>query len=369
MARALIENVSSGPLTLPAPYGFIIPVGRGAVVGDAAETAITYLGGVDAIIGVARVSTVGDNAAIHTVPSVPGAVASLSVTGAVAAGSFTGPLTGDTTGQHTGDVVVTDGAQGLKLGAVTVQAPLPLTLAQAQEASGMTNVAFLRFDRLNIGSAASLGNVAVTLAPSGVPAYQAHSSGRHGVHTPTSVGDALSVAVASGDPIDVAALSFLAVIVGSLLTDPNVPPGATHTLYGQISGGARGWMLYVEDDGDLAYQFSDGTHTFTAVLAAGFMPVGGPPGYVIVQLDRSGTDPVARFRWGRDGVNVGSANVPMVALGTLWVASQEAGIGAFPVATPAANGGAWVQYVLQAKGVQAEGATKAQLAAQGHGME
>lgn len=254
---------------------------------------------------------------------------------------------------------------------VRIPAPIPSTTAEAKAASGLaTSVAFWRFDRANAAAAptsfASLGDVAATLTAVSLSSpYQAVMSGRVGMNVSDATGLAANI---GGAVLDPGAGSFLA---GGSVGFAVDPAGTEHNLMGRYVAGAHicGWRISVNDSGDLKYEFDDDTHTFTGTLAAAIMPLGAEPLDIVVQLDRSGTDPVARFRWSRNGVNIGSTSVTMAGLLTLTKANQRFGFGAIPNGAPAYYAGQWVQYAFCGLGVQAEGATRALLASQGHGWE
>jgi len=292
---------------------------------------------------------------------------SVSVTGAVVAGSFAGPLTGDTTGTHTGDVVITDEADGLKYSSATgvaVHAPPPETNAQFEAMTGLTSAAWWRFDWINSGNATSLGDTAATLAAAGTPTYNALKSGEVGVHFDGGTGDALSA-----DVLDPAANSFIAGGRFALMSDPT---GTSHQLIGRFNAAlAAGWTVSVNDAGDLFYFFDDGPNNFQAVPVAfnALATTAGKWVDLVIQLDRSGANPILRIRASRHGVSLGTVEATLTGLGTLTAATQEFGFGAIPVATPVYNGGAWVQWAFCAIGTQAEGTSKAQTVSQGLGFE
>jgi hypothetical protein len=152
------------------------------------------------------------------------------------------------------------------------------------------------------------------------------------------------------------------------------PAGGQHTLMGnfRFTGGLpEGVVVRATDAGSLVIDIGDAAaaHTFSLTCAAALMTAGSAPIDLVVQLDRSGADPVLRARWSRGGYLLGTAALACPALGTLTGTSQELGFGAIPLATPAFNGGGWVQWAWWSTGVQCEGASKAQLVSQGLGFE
>ena len=289
----------------------------------------------------------------------------LHIAGTVYADAFVGPLTGDTAGTHTGPVATDD----LRLRDVRLVAPPPNTSAELLAALGLTSVAAWRLDQVGLasGTVASFGDLAATLTLAGTPTIghplaSPNGGSARGIYFDASTGDALSA-----DVLDPGAGSFIA---GARLGFVGDPAGTSHHLFGRIKPGAgNGWAIYVGDTGDLLYWISDGTHTFSGTLAAGILALGSPPLEVVPQLDRSGSDPVFRARWSRNGASLGSASVTCAALGTLTSAGQEFGFGPVPAAGPAFNGGTWAQWGWMALGAQCEGATSPQLRAQGLGWE
>lgn len=291
---------------------------------------------------------------------------SVTVTGAVTAGALIGPLTGNTTGTHYGDVTT----DNLTLRDVTLLAPPPSTSAELLAALGLTTVAAWRLDQVALasGAVASFGNQSATLTMAGTPTpahvlADATGGSARGMYFDDSTGSTLSA-----DVLDPAATSFIAGARVAFVADPG---GTNHGLFGRIKAGAPaiGWAIYVSDAGDLQYNISDGTHTFAATFAAGALAIGTAPIDIVVQLDRSGADPILRLRWSRNGRAISSTTVTCAALATLTSTSQEFGFGAIPTATPAFNGGGWVQWAWYASGTQAEGTSSPQLRAQGLGWE
>jgi hypothetical protein len=292
---------------------------------------------------------------------------SLSAT-TVTATSLVGTLTGDSTGTHTGGVNITDAADGLKIGGSTgkaIQAPPPDTNAEFEAMTGLTSAAWWRFDRLNSGNAASLGDTAGTLVAAGTPTFNAHCGPRTGVHYDASTGDAHSA-----DVLDAALSSFICGGRFALLTDPG---GTSHQLIGRMNATvANGWTISVDDSGNLFYFFDDGDASSFSGFPAGLnalMTIAGQHVDLVIQLDRSGAAPELRIRASRHGVSIGTGAVTLTDCGTLTGASQEFGFGAIPAGSPVYNGGAWCQWAFYASGAQAEGATKAQTVSQGLGFE
>lgn len=292
-------------------------------------------------------------------------VSSVSAT-TVTATSLVGTLTGDSTGAHTGSVVITDAAEGLRYIASgrTVPAPPPDSNAQFEAMTGLTSAAWWRFDRLNTGNATSLGDTAGTLTSGGTPTFNAHCGPHTGVHYDGSTGDAHSANV-----LDAAADSFICGGRFALLSDPG---GTSHQLIGRFNATiAAGWTISVNDTGDIFYYIDDGPNNFQGLPAAlnALMTIAGQHVDLVIQLDRSGAQPELRIRASRHGVSLGTASATLTSLGTLTAASQEFGFGAIPVGSPAYNGGAWVQWAFYAQGAQAEGASKAQTVSEGLGFE
>ena len=290
---------------------------------------------------------------------------SIDVTGTVTAASLVGPLTGNSTGTHTGPVVTDD----LRLRDVSLIAPPPNTQAELLAQLGLTGVSAWRLDQVGVaGNVASFGDVATTLATAGTPTFghplaSADGSAVRGMYFDAATGDACSAAVL--------APGTTSLICGARVGFVGDPAGTTHFLFGCVkaSVGAPGWSIYVTDTGGLEYLIYDGTHSFTGVLAAGVLPLGSAPIEIVAQIDWGGANPVLRVRWSRNGVNLGSASVTLTALTNLTVAGQEFGFGAVPAAAPAFNAGTWAQWGWYAAGAQVEGATKPQTIAQGLGWE
>lgn len=283
----------------------------------------------------------------------------LHVAGTVYADAFVGPVTGDTTGTHYGPV-------GNEAGRSSPAVPANDTVFQAD--TGLS-AAWWDFSALaGAGSIVSKGSVAGTLATSGTLAYGYTLGSQVGVHFDSSTGDAIR------------AVATLLPGTGSLMFGGRVgfatdPAGGQHTLMGnfrQTGGQIEGVVIRVDDDGSIIINIGDAgaAHTFLLTVApAGFMTVGAAPIDFIVQLDRSGADPVLRARWCRGGYLLGTAALTCTALGTLTGTNQELGFGALQLAAPAFNGGGWVQWGFWATGVQCEGASAAQLVSQGLGFE
>ncbi len=290
---------------------------------------------------------------------------SIDVTGTVTAAAFSGPLTGNTTGTHTGPVAT----DALTVRDVAVVAPPPNTSAELLAAlSPLTSVAAWRLDRVGVasGTVASFGNLAATLTLAGTPTVghpQARADGgtARGVYFDASTGDALSA-----DVLDPGSGSFIG---GARISFPGDPAGTSHHQFGRLKAAGNGWAIYVNDSGDLLYWLNDGTHTFSGTLAAAVLTLGSAPLEVVPQLDRSGADPVFRARWSRNGVTLGNASVTCTALGSLTSTGQEFGFGAVPAGAPAFNGGGWAQWGWMALGTQAEGASLAQTCSQELGWE
>lgn len=279
---------------------------------------------------------------------------SVTVTGAVTAGSLIGPLTGDTTGTHYGPV-------GNEAGRTSPAVPANDTAFQA--ATGLS-AAWWDFSALSgAGSIASKGAVAGTLATAGTLAYGYTLGGQVGVHFDSSTGDAIKAAATLLPGTD-------SIMFGGRVGFATDPGGTDHNLMGNFRwGGAavEGIGVRITDGGNLLIAVGDpgAAHTFTLTAATALMTAGAAPIDLIVQLDRSGADPVLRVRWCRGGYLLGTAVLTCTALGTLTGTGQELGFGAIPVATPAFNGGGWVQWGFWATGVQCEGASAAQLVSQG----
>lgn len=291
---------------------------------------------------------------------------SIDVTGTVTAASLVGPLTGNSTGTHTGAVVTDD----LRLRDVSLIAPPPNTQAELLAQLGLTSVAAWRLDQVGVaGSVASFGNVAATLATAGTPTYghtlaAADGSAVRGMYFDGATTDACSAAVLAPGTT-----SFIA---GARVAFVGDPAGTTHFLFGCVkaAAGAPGWSIYVNDTGGIEYLIYDGTHSFTGVLAAGVLPLGSAPIEIVVQIDwTGGANPTFRARWSRNGIHLGSASATLTALTTLTSAGQEFGFGAVPAAGPAFNAGTWAQWGWYASGAQTEGASSPQLRAQGLGWE
>lgn len=280
---------------------------------------------------------------------------SVTVTGTVTAGAIVGPLTGDTTGTHYGPV-------GTEAGRTSAAPPADDTAFQA--ATGLS-AAWWDFSALaSSGSIVSKGAVAGTLATSGTLAYGYTLGGQTGVHFDSSTGDAIRAAATLLPGTN-------SILFGGRVGFATDPAGGQHTLMGnfrQTGGQIEGVVIRVDDNGSIIVNIGDAgaAHTFLLTVApAGFMTVGAAPIDVVIQLDRSGADPVLRARWSRGGYLLGTAALTCASLGTLTGTSQEIGFGAIPLATPAFNGGGWVQWGFWATGAQCEGSSAAQLVSQG----
>ncbi len=293
---------------------------------------------------------------------------SVTVTGTVTAGALVGPVTGDTTGTHYGDVV----ADNVTIDGVKLIAPWPATNAEFEAATGLTSAAWWRLDRMiAAGTLASLGDVTATLTSAGTLTYGAELVGAdgkswRGIHFDASTGDVLSA-----DVCDPAASSFVA---GARVAFASDPAGTGHTLFGRCKyTGVTiwGWQIYVTDAGAIKLWIGDGNiaHTQDVTCVSGVLSVGGPPCEVVFQLDRSGAEPVARVRVSRGGQTLGSSSTTCTSLGTLTTTAQEFGFGPVPAAAPLYNGGAWGQGGFYAAGAQAEGVSLAQTVSQGLGWE
>jgi hypothetical protein len=209
------------------------------------------------------------------------------------------------------------------------------------------------------------------LATLGSPTFGAELVGPdgkslRGIHFDATTGDSLSA-----DVLDPAASSFIA---GGRVGFASDPSGTGHALIGRAKytgSTVWGWQVYVTDAGDVKLWVGDGNiaHTQDVTCAAGALAVGGPPVDVVVQLDRSGAEPVARVRVSRGGVLIAATSTTCTGLGTLSTTGQEFGFGPIPAATPMFNGGGWAQWAFFASSTQAEGATKAQTVSQGLGWE
>lgn len=283
----------------------------------------------------------------------------LVVNGTVTAQAIVGPLTGDTTGTHYGPV-------GTEAGRTSPAVPANDTVFQAATA---LSAAWWDFSALaGAGSIVSKGAVAGTLATAGTLAYGATLGGQVGVHFDASTGDAIRAAATLLPGTN-------SIMFGGRVGFASDPAGTAHNLMGnfrQTGGQIEGVVIRVDDNGSLIVNIGDAgvAHTFLLTCApAGFMTVGAAPIDFIVQLDRSGADPVLRARWCRGGYLLGTAALTCPALGTLTGTSQELGFGAIPLAAPAFNGGGWAQWAWWSTGVQCEGASKAQLVSQGLGWE
>lgn len=284
--------------------------------------------------------------------------ADLHIAGTVYADAFVGPLTGDTTGTHYGPV-------GNEAGRTAAAPPANDTAFQA--ATGLS-AAWWDFSALaGAGSIVSKGAVAGTLATAGTLAYGYTLGSQLGVHFDSSTGDAIRAAATLLPGTS-------SIMFGCRVGFATDPAGTSHTLFGnfRFTGGLpEGVCARVNDSGNLIIDIGDAAaaHTFSLTAASALMTAGAAPIDLIVQLDRSGADPVLRARWCRGGYLLGTASLTCAALGTLTGTSQELGFGAIPLATPAYNGGGWAQWGFWATGVQCEGAGKAQLVSQGLGFE
>jgi hypothetical protein len=293
---------------------------------------------------------------------------SVTVTGTVTAAALVGPLTGDTTGTHYGPV----DTDNLTVDGVVVIAAPPNTNAEFEAATGFTSAAWWRLDRMvAAGTLASLGDTAATLTSAGTPTFGAELVGADGASLRGIHFDASTLDTLAADVLDPASNSFM---FGGRLGFASDPAGTGHTLAGRckLSGGTIwGWQLYVTDAGDLKLWIGDGNvaHTQDVTLAAALLSVGGPPVEAVLQLDRTGADPIARVRWSRNGRTIGSSSTTCTSLGTLSSTAQEFGFGPVPTAAPLYNGGSWAQWGWCVIGAEAEGASKAQTVAQGLGWE
>ena len=291
---------------------------------------------------------------------------SIDVTGTVTATSLVGALTGNSTGTHTGAVV----SDSITLRDVNLIAPPPNTSAELLAQLGLTGVSAWRLDQVGAtGNVSSFGDTATTLATGGTPTF--------GHPVASSNGGSARGMYFSGSTTESCGAAVLAPGTTSLIAGARVafvgdPGGTQHFLFGCTKGtaGAPGWSIYVTDTGGIEYLIYDGTHSFTASMAAAVIPIGAPPIEIIAQIDwTGGSDPTFRARWSRNGVNLGSTSATLTALTTLTAAGQAFGFGSVPAGAPAFNGGAWVQWGWYASGAQTEGATKAQTCAQGLGWE
>jgi hypothetical protein len=291
---------------------------------------------------------------------------SIDVTGTVTATSFVGALTGDTTGTHTGTVTTSD----LTMDNVKFVTPPPNTSAELVAATGLTSVAGWRLDQVGVaGNVTSFGNLAGTIATAGTPTFGHPLAKSDGSTLRSMYFDGLTGDACSANVLDPASSSFIAGGRFALVADPG---GTAHTLMGRFKAGVSnlGWGVRATDAGDIVVFIGDASAVdFSFTLASAVLTIGAPPVEVVVQLDRSGAQPILRARYSRDGVTLGSNSVTCTALGTLTSASQEFGFGAIPSAAPAYNGGAAAQWAFFASGTQAEGASKAQTVAQGLGWE
>jgi hypothetical protein len=226
---------------------------------------------------------------------------------------------------------------------------LPSTDADFAKRTNLA-AAWWRFDLANSGNVASLGQVAGTLVAAGAPTYQKLVSGEPMVTFPGATGDALSA-----DILNVAANSFLFAARVALASIPGAL--GTHMQIGRVKAGvhAIGWALFATDAGDLKYNFDDGVNTFSGTLAAALIPPGSRPLDIVGNLDRSGANPTLFVRWCRGGVLLGNTQVVMAGLGSLFVAGQEFGFGAIPVAAPVFNGGGAARFGAVAIGATTVG--------------
>lgn len=282
----------------------------------------------------------------------------ITIDGTLTATAFVGPVTGDTTGTHYGPV-------GTEAGRTSPAVPANDTAFQSM--TGLS-AAWWDFSALSgAGSIASSGAVAGTLATSGTLAYGYTLGGQVGVHFDSSTGDAIRAAATLLPGTN-------SIMFGGRLGFATDPAGTSHTLMGnfRFTGGLpEGVVVRVNDSGNLIIDIGDAAaaHTFSLTAASALMTAGASPIDLIVQLDRSGADPVLRARWSRGGYLLGTAALTCASLGTLTGTSQEIGFGAIPLAAPAYNGGGWVQWGFWATGAQCEGASAAQLVSQGLGFE
>ena len=290
---------------------------------------------------------------------------SIDVTGTVTAASLVGPLTGNTTGTHTGPVASTS----ITLDNAALIAPPPNTSAELLAMTGLTSAAAWRLDQVGVasGTVASIGNLAGTLTQGGTPTV-GHPLAKSDGGTIRSMYFDAGTDGLTANILDPAATSFVAGVRGAFVADPS---GTSHMLMGRVKTGASaaGWAIYVNDSGDLIYYVSDGTNVFNATFASAVLAVGAAPIEVMWQLDRSGANPILRLRWSRNGATIGSTSVTCTSLATISSTSQEFGFGSVPIATPVFSPGTAVQWAFYATGSQAEGATKAQTVSQGLGWE
>lgn len=240
---------------------------------------------------------------------------------------------------------------------------IPANDTQFAQRTGLL-ASWYRPDWINAaGNVVSQGVAATIVAAGATTQYQKLSAGLVGMAFPGATGDAVSANVLANG-----VASFL--VGGRFGHTANAGGLNSHNLLGRIVAGATatGWSLFVTDAGDLKYYVADGVLSFSGTLAAAVLPLNARELDVVMQLDRSGADPTARFLWARDGVQLGTATVAMPALANLTLAGQEFGSGAIPIGAPAFNGGAWSPFFFCALGTQAEGAGNIERVARGVGF-
>lgn len=250
-----------------------------------------------------------------------------------------------------------------ELQVVSQRYDLPANDTQFAQRTGLL-ASWYRPDWINAaGNVASQGVAATIVAAGATAQYQKLSAGLVGMAFPGATGDAVSANVLANG-VD----SFIA--GGRFGHTANAGGLNSHNLLGRIVAGATatGWSIFVADNGDLKYYVADGVLSFSATLQAAVLPLNARELDVVMQLDRSGADPTARFLWARDGVQLGTATVVMAGLGSLTLAGQEFGSGAIPIGAPAFNGGAWSNFFFCALGTQAAGSGLVERVARGCGF-